>query len=108
MRFGMIAAKQLGTSEFESMVPANQREVVREFVSARNTGFGQEDVRSQIIHKAGDLQSGFPGFVRYDPGVVVVKLQPKFILSGGAELMVIGGQNVIVIGANRTARRKAR
>jgi hypothetical protein len=51
----MVAAKQLGTSEFESVVPADQREVVRDFISARNTGFGQKDVRSQIIHKAGDL-----------------------------------------------------
>src|SRR5580692_1071110 len=104
----MVAAKQLGTPEFESMVPANQRKVVRDFISARNAGFGQKDVGSQIIHKAGDLESGFPRFVWNDPGVVVVKLQPEFVLRRGAELMIKSGQNVVVIGANRTAGRKAR
>ena len=84
----MVAAKQLGTSEFESMVPANQREVVRDFISARNAGFRQKDVRSQVIHKAGDLQSGFPRFVGNYAGVIEVKLQPEFVLSGGAELMI--------------------
>src|ERR1700675_2396546 len=108
VRFRMVAAKQLGTSEFESMVPANQREVVRDFISARNAGFGQKDVRSQIIHKAWDLESGFPRFVRNYASVIEVKLQPEFVLSGGAELMIKSGQNVVVIGAYRAARRKAR
>ena len=70
MRFRMVATKQLGTSEFQGVVPADQREVVRNFISARNAEFGQKDARSQIIHNTGDLQSGFPRFVRNDGGVV--------------------------------------
>ncbi len=108
MRFRMVAANQLGTSEFESMVTADQRKVVSNLISAANGALGQKDVRSQVIHKAGNLQSGLSGFVRNDVEVVIVKLQAEFVLSCGAELMVKSGQNVVVIGFDRAACRKAR
>src|SRR5258708_53575 len=108
MRFRMVAADQLGTTEFECMVPADEREIVSNLISAANGALGQKDVGSQVIHKAGDLQSGLPGFVWNDMEEVIVKLQAQFVLSCGAELMVKGGQNVVIIGFDRAACRKAR
>src|SRR5258708_2385277 len=108
MRFRMVAADQLGTTEFEGMVPADEREIVSNLISAADGALRQKDVRSQVIHKAGDLQSGFSGFVRNDVEVVIVKLQAEFVLSCGAELMVKSGQNIVVVSFDRAACRKAR
>ena len=59
---------------------ADQSEVVRKFISPGNREAGQEDARSQVIHKTGDLESGFPGFVWNDVQRGEIKLDRKSVV----------------------------
>ncbi len=97
MRFRMIAAKQLVAPELHGVMAADEREVVRYFVSPGNREAGHKDVRSQVIRKTRNLKSDFPGFVGNDVQGGVIKLQAGFVLSRGTELMVPSGQNIVVI-----------
>src|SRR5580692_4145332 len=104
----MVAAKQLGPTEFHRVVAADQSEIVTYFIPADDGEIWQEDVRSEIIHKSGDLKSRLPGLVRNHVQGGVIELQEGFVLGRGAELMVPSSEGVVVIVVDRTSGRKPR
>ena len=106
MRFGVIAAKQRRSPEHKSVPAMDDREVVREFITAQDGDAGKENTGSQIIDEPGNLQSDLAGFVGDDIKAVVIPLHSKFILSVWIELVIPRSLQRTVIRMSRTARRE--
>ena len=109
MRFSVIATQQFRGAKLKGVVAADQGEVVGELVAAQDGDVGYEDIRPQIIDEAGNLKSHLSGHVRNHIEAVVIPLYPRLVLHRRCELAVIsGGLQIIVIGMDRTSRRKSR
>ncbi len=67
---------------------------------------GRKNIGPQIVNETGDLQSHFAGLVGNHVKAVVIPLHAGFVRYGRSELVIPGALEGVVIGMNRTARRK--
>src|ERR1700739_3078785 len=82
-------------------------EIVGEFVTPQYRKVGQEDVRSNIVDKTGDLQSHLCRHVGENVEAIVVPLYPGLVLRVRTDLAVPGSLQIIVVAVDRTSRRKS-
>src|SRR5579863_3706309 len=87
---------------------ANHGEIVRELVAAQNADVGYENARSQVVDKTGNLESDLSRLIRNHVKAVIIPLHAGLVLRGRTELAEPGGLQGIVIGVDRTSRRKSR
>src|SRR5208282_2175400 len=99
-----VAAKQFGATEFNGVVAFDNREIVGNFKPAAERILGEKDVGPNIVDKSGNLQTRLSGGVGVNMEEIVVVLKTKFVLFGGAELMIPGSQPIVVIIARGAAR----
>ena len=104
MRFRMIAAKQFVDAELKGVTVADHAEIVRELVAAQDGDVGYKNARSQVIDKAGNLQSHLPRHVGNHIKAVIIPLNPGLVLGCRTELTKPAGLQGVVIGVDRTTR----
>src|SRR5712691_1478601 len=85
---------------------ADHGEVVRELVAATDGQAGHENVCPQI-RKARNVKPHLPGLVGNHVEVVIVPLHTGFILRSGAEQMVPGGLERVVVVVDGASAREA-
>src|SRR6516165_10375075 len=103
MRLGMVAAKYHIDSDLNGMTAPNHGEIVGYLVAAQDADVGQENIRSQIVNEAWNLQSYLARHVGNNPETVVVPLHAGFVLQGCAELVIPRSLDVAVVIVNRAA-----
>src|SRR6185437_17176599 len=106
VRLGVVAAEKFGAAELHGVMPADERDVVGEFVAAQDGQAGQEDVSAQIVRKTGNLQANFSRFVGDHIEALIVPLNACFILGGWTELPIPGTEHGAVVRVSGTARRE--
>ncbi len=108
MRFGVIAAEQFRTTEFERVMAADDGEIVGELVAAQDRFVGNKNVGSKIVNETGNLQSHLAGLVGNHVKAVVIPLHPSFVRDGRSELVIPGALEGVVIGHESNCPRKTR
>src|SRR5579862_3662853 len=107
VRFGVIAAEYLVAAELKGVTAADDREIVRKFVTAQDGKVGYENIRSQVVDEAWNLQPHFSRLIRNYVKAFVIPLHTGFVLCDCTELAVPGGLQIAIVGVGRTPGRES-
>ena len=104
MRFGVIATENFVGTEFEIVAAADDGQIVREFVAAENGEVGQENVRSQVIDEAWNLESHLGRGVRDHVEMLVIPLRTSLVLGCCTELAIPGDLEIVIVSVKGASR----
>src|SRR5438270_11476111 len=94
----MIAAKKFFASPFHGVVAADEREVVRDFITAGHGEIRNEDAGVKNIDETWNLQTYLSRRVGDDVEGGGVKLKAQLILRGRSEHVILSSNYVVVVG----------